>query len=47
MKVQFLGIPGLAGTQTSELFGIAKDEFDLKAQFVESVDLIRRLVNVR
>ena len=39
MKIQFLGISGLAISKSSELFRISEDEFNLEASFVSSIDL--------
>ena len=45
MKVQLFDITGLTITQSAKLFSITEDKFDLKAQFVEAINVARlRLV---
>ena len=46
MEVELVALARLAITQPGELLGIAKQEFDLKAQFVEAVDLVSALRQV-
>ncbi|MEH2449979.1 hypothetical protein [Nostoc sp.] len=40
-KVQLFDITGLTITQFGKLFSITKDKFDLKAQFVETINVAR------
>jgi hypothetical protein len=40
MKVKFFDITGLTITQAGILLGIAENKFDLKAQFVETINLV-------
>jgi len=41
VEIKLLGISGLAVSQSCELFGISKDEFDLEARPIRLVELNR------